>query len=75
MVLAAARAGMGAALVPDVMAAEDLATGRLVRAAPGMRDGGDPYRLIWPDRSDALPALTALRGVLAPLAAVGTAAH
>ena len=75
MVLAAARAGMGAALVPDVMAAEDLAAGRLVPAAPGARAGGDPYRLIWPDRSERLPALSALRLVLPPLVAGGTAPH
>ena len=75
MVLAAARAGMGAALVPDVMAAEDLAAGRLVPAAPGALAGGDPYRLIWPDRSERLPALSALRLVLPPLVAGGTAPH
>ena len=63
MVLAAARAGMGAALVPAVLAGDDLAAGRLVPAAPGARDGGDPYRLIWPDRSDGLHALAALRGL------------
>lgn len=64
MVLAAARAGLGAALVPDVLAGEDLAAGRLVLAAPGARDGGAPYRLIWPDRSHGLPALAALMAVL-----------
>jgi DNA-binding transcriptional LysR family regulator len=56
---------MGAALVPDVMAADDLAAGRLVLAAQGAHGGGDPYRLIWPDRSGALPALLALRALLA----------
>jgi DNA-binding transcriptional LysR family regulator len=75
MVLAAARAGLGAALVPAVLAQDDLAAGRLVRAAPGMREGGDPYRLIWPDRSADLPALAALRAALPPLVAGGTAPH
>lgn len=75
MVLAAARAGIGAALVPDVLAAEDLQTGRLVRAAPGSRSGGNPYRLIWPDRSDSLPALAALRAILPPLVEGATTPH
>lgn len=75
MVLAAARAGMGAALVPEVLAAEDLAAGRLVRAAPGARTGGDPYRLIWPERSAGLPALAALLAALPPLVAGDTAPH
>lgn len=75
MVLAAARAGMGAALVPEVLAAEDLAAGRLIRAAPGARAGGDPYRLIWPDRSDSLPALAALRAALPPLVEGTTLPH
>lgn len=75
MVLAAARAGMGAALVPAVLAGDDLAAGRLVPAAPGARDGGDPYRLIWPDRSDGLPALAALRAIVPPLVAGGAAPH
>ena len=44
-------------------------------AAPGARAGGDPYRLIWPDRSERLPALSALRLVLPPLVAGGTAPH
>jgi DNA-binding transcriptional LysR family regulator len=66
---------MGAALVPDVLAAEDLAAGRLIHAAPGARSGGDPYRLIWPDRSTALPALAALRAILPPLVEGTTAPH
>jgi DNA-binding transcriptional LysR family regulator len=75
MVLAAARAGLGAALVPDVLAGDDLAAGRLVRAAPGNRTGGAPYRLIWPDRSSDLPALAALRAVLPSLDGSDAAPH
>lgn len=75
MVLAAARAGMGAALVPDVLAGEDLAAGRLVLAAPGTCDGGAPYRLIWPERSRGLPALAAMMAVLPSLDGCDAAPH
>lgn len=64
-VLAAARAGMGAALVPEVLAAGDLASGTLRRASPRAMLGPQPYVLCWPDRTDALPAFRAFRGWLA----------
>ncbi|MBO0906195.1 LysR substrate-binding domain-containing protein [Jiella sonneratiae] len=53
MVLAAARAGLGAALVPEILVAPDLAAGTLVRASPRTMDGGSPYGLIFPpERAD-----------------------
>jgi DNA-binding transcriptional LysR family regulator len=66
MVLAAARAGIGAALVPEVLVAPDLAAGTLVRLSPQSLDGGAPYLLTWPDRSDDLPAFRAFRAALDP---------
>ncbi|MBO0661932.1 LysR family transcriptional regulator [Jiella sp. MQZ9-1] len=48
MVLAAARAGLGAALVPAILVEEEIATGRLVRASSQTIDGGSPYALIFP---------------------------
>lgn len=64
MVLAAARAGLGVALVPEVLAAADLATGALVPASPRRLPTGTPYRLAWPARSAARPAFAALRAFL-----------
>lgn len=69
MVLAAARAGLGAALVPEVLAAPDLAAGALRRASPRAMAGGAPYRLVWPARSRALPVLGRFRAHLGAAAA------
>ncbi len=66
MVLAAARAGIGAALIPEVLAAPDLAAGTLIRLSAHSLDGGAPYVLTWPDRSEGLPAFDALRAALDP---------
>lgn len=65
MVLAAARAGLGVALVPAVLAGPDLAAGALRRASPRSLAGAAPYRLVWPARSRALPVLTRFRAFLA----------
>lgn len=64
MVLAAARAGLGVALVPEVLAASDLASGALVLASDRRLPTDTPYRLAWPARRAASPALSALRAHL-----------
>ncbi|HMO71562.1 MAG TPA: LysR substrate-binding domain-containing protein [Paracoccaceae bacterium] len=64
MVLAAARAGLGAALVPEVLAGPDLAAGTLRRASPRSMAGTAPYRLVWPARSRTLPVLARFRAHL-----------
>lgn len=51
MVLAAARAGLGVALVPDVFAAPDLASGALRLASARSMTTDTPYVLSYPDRS------------------------
>jgi DNA-binding transcriptional LysR family regulator len=64
MVLAAARAGLGVALVPEVLAAPDLAAGALVPASDRRLATDTPYRLAWPARRAASPAFAALRAHL-----------
>lgn len=66
MVIAAARAGMGVALVPEILVGADLAAGHLAAASPRRLTGTAPYILTWPDRSRDLAALAALRDGLAP---------
>jgi len=61
MVLAAARAGMGAALVPEVLAAEDIARGTLHLASDRWLDTGTPYMLVYPERSLDVAAFRTLR--------------
>lgn len=70
MVLAAARAGLGLALVPDLLVASDLAAGTLMRASPRCLPGPAPYVLIWPERSAEIAAFRAFRDwILADTAA------
>lgn len=64
MVLAAARAGMGAAILPDIFVAAALADGSLVRLSEVELSGPLPYALIRPDRP-AAPALARLQEWLA----------
>ena len=70
MVLAAARAGLGAALVPHLLVEEEIATGRLVRASSRSLDGGSPYGLIYPPQQTDNPSFTVFRDWL-----IETAAH
>ncbi|OYX43556.1 MAG: hypothetical protein B7Z02_08410 [Rhodobacterales bacterium 32-67-9] len=57
---AAARAGLGAALVPERIAGADLAAGRLVMAEPdGLAMSWD-YVMVWPKALDRRPLLRAL---------------
>ena len=69
MVLAAARAGLGAALVPHVLVEEEIASGRLVRASARSLDGGSPYGLIFPPQQADNPAFAAFRDWLVTEAA------
>jgi DNA-binding transcriptional LysR family regulator len=66
MVIAAAKAGMGVALVPDVLVAEDRARGDLRLASARYMVTPTPYAMTWPDRADAPPALSRFRDWLAP---------
>ena len=50
MVIAAARAGLGAALLPDIFARSDLDRGTLVPVSPISLAGPCPYALIHPAR-------------------------
>ncbi|WP_420857493.1 LysR substrate-binding domain-containing protein [Marivivens marinus] len=61
MVLAAARAGMGVALVPEVLIGEDLSAGTLARASARSLLTETPYVLSWPDRSEDIPAFRTFR--------------
>lgn len=61
MVLAAAQAGLGLALVPEMLVAPDLAAGRLRLAAPRRMVSATPYVLTWPDRSEDVAAFRAFR--------------
>jgi LysR family glycine cleavage system transcriptional activator len=48
MIIAAAKANLGIALVPEILVAEDLALGRLRLASARSIAGPSPYALIWP---------------------------
>ncbi|MEI4485921.1 LysR substrate-binding domain-containing protein [Frigidibacter sp. MR17.14] len=74
MVLAAARAGLGVGLVPEVVAAEMLAAGSLRLASPRRLETAEPYLLVWPDRSDELAAFRSFRTALADPTLVAGAA-
>lgn len=65
MVLAAARAGLGLALLPEVLAAPDLASGALRRASARAMPGPAPYVLAWPERSEGVAAFADFRAWLA----------
>ncbi len=61
LTLAAARAGLGAALVPEILAQEDLARGDLLRLSRRRLEGAQPCLLIWPERSEASPSFRLFR--------------
>ena len=48
MIIAAAKANLGIALVPEILVAEDLSLGRLRLASARSIPGPSPYALIWP---------------------------
>lgn len=60
-VMAAARAGMGAAIVPDIFVADDLALGRLVALTHEISVPSEPYVLITPAGREPSAALVAFR--------------
>ena len=62
MVLQAAIAGLGVALLPEFLIREELLSGRLVEAFPGSRLAtGKAYWLVFPPSRKDLPALDAFR--------------
>ena len=70
MVIHAATGGLGAALVPEIVVADELAAGRLVIASRRRLVVGAPYALIHPERSTANAAFVAFRDWLVAEAAV-----
>ena len=66
MVIAAAKAGMGAALVPDVLVGEDPNRGDLRLASARYMTTATPYVMSWPARSEAIPAFQRFRDWLTP---------
>ncbi len=68
MVLAAAKAGLGVALVPEVVAAEHLAEKRLTRVSSRTLPGRSHYALIYPERSDGSASLSLFRDWIAETA-------
>jgi len=64
-IIQAARHGMGIALPPDYLVAEDLATGTLIRACDVRPVSLGAYHLVWPRDRTASPALIAFRDWLA----------
>lgn len=61
MILAAAKADLGIALVPEVLVAGDLATGALRLASARSISGPSPYALIWPAGRQESRSLTLFR--------------
>jgi len=67
----AALHGLGVALLPDYLAEQDLATGRLVPAWGGPVESAGAYHLVWPKTRPASPALIAFRDWMATQAEDG----
>lgn len=61
MVIDAAMSGLGAAIVPEILAAPALAEGRLALASPRRLDTGEAYALFLPEKARTLPRLLAFR--------------
>ena len=61
MVIAAAHAGLGVALVPEIVAASDLDDGRLSKISPRVLSSGSDYALIYPARNEASAPLATFR--------------
>lgn len=60
----AAAAGLGLALLPEFLFAEDFAAGRLVPAVPGRTPSAAAYHLAWPAGRGDYPPLRAFRAWL-----------
>lgn len=67
----AALHGLGVALLPDYLAEQDLATGRLIPAWGGAVESAGAYHLVWPKARAASPALIAFRDWMATQAEDG----
>jgi len=61
MVLDAAIAGLGVALVPEILARTAIDSGALIRVVPGDFPTGQAYTLIYPDHSADLPHFARFR--------------
>lgn len=61
MVINAAIAGLGVALLPEVLAQKELSEGRLVLASERRLLGAEPYTLIYPPRSDEVEGFVLFR--------------
>ncbi len=61
MLAEAAAGGAGVALIPPLLIAEELASGRLVRASEAVLDEGRAYWLVWPEGKGAAPLLQMFR--------------
>lgn len=61
----AALHGLGVALLPDYLAEQDLATGRLVKAWGTATESAGAYYLVWPQEKSSDPALAKFRDWLA----------
>lgn len=64
MVIAAARAGLGLALLPDIFVAADIEAGRLRQVGALSLAGPAPYALIYPAARPMSPSLAAFSGWL-----------
>jgi DNA-binding transcriptional LysR family regulator len=61
----AALHGLGVALLPDYLAEQDLATGRLKALHPEPAEMPGAYYLVWPEAKSRSPALVKFRDWLA----------
>lgn len=64
MVMAAAASGLGVALVPEILAEAEIASGRLVHASQRRLVVAEPYALIYPPRSLEIEGFAAFRNWL-----------
>ncbi len=64
MVLAAARAGLGVALVPELLVQDDLLTGAVRLVSRRKMRTATPYVMTYPQRSQSVPAFVAFRNWL-----------
>ena len=71
MVAQAAIAGLGLALLPDFLIAEELASGQLVTALDRPMQSAGAYWLVWPPERAEHPPLAAFRAWLVAEAAAG----
>ncbi|MGR3323613.1 MAG: LysR family transcriptional regulator [Pseudooceanicola sp.] len=61
MVIDAAIAGLGVALVPEILARAPLDEGTLIRASTREMETGQAYTLIYPDRAESMPEFLRFR--------------